>query len=370
VDSVEKFKETRLPSIEWFDNDLTGEKCSEDRYNKAVQVWNKLGCKTFYDDHMAYLEFDVVLLAEVFENYRQTSMKMFGLDPANWMKYSGQAIEVFSDRSMYEFFHSAIRGGMCSVGELTFANVYGKNGEVIIGFDMNALYPRAMMFSLPSRRFEWVDPEEAIQALSTYDLNTSNIGYYLEVDIEVPREIHDLVSAYPLFPEIMDSKLKAILYNKKNYRVHIAYLQLGLSLGYRISKVHGAVRFRQEPVMYSYIWMLAEERKKYPVDTFLNDLYKIMANSLFGKTIENAKNYRNHKIAIGDDDCLRLLNNNRIKNFHKLDRECTTVLAELEMDEVEYNKPIAIGCIILDLSKMYMHYFYYKVLKPYYGENM
>jgi hypothetical protein len=38
VDSVEKFKETSLPAIEWFDNDLTGEKCTEDRYNKAIQV--------------------------------------------------------------------------------------------------------------------------------------------------------------------------------------------------------------------------------------------------------------------------------------------------------------------------------------------
>jgi hypothetical protein len=201
---------------------------------------------------MTYLESDVVLVAEVFENYRQTSMKMFGLDPArfvsvqsmtmtNWLKYSGLTIEVLSNRTMYEFFHSAVRGGMCLVGELTYAHVYGKNGEAIIGFDMNSLYPQSMMFPLPSGGFEWVDPAEAIEALSTYDLNTSNIGYYLEVDIEVPREIHDLVSAYPLFPEIMDGKLKATLHNKKNYRVRIGYLQLGLSLGYRISKVHRAV---------------------------------------------------------------------------------------------------------------------------------
>jgi hypothetical protein len=40
------------------------------------------------------------------------------------------------------------------------------------------------------------------------------------------------------------------------------------------------------------------------------------------------------------------------------------------MEEVEYNKPIAIGCSILDLSKMYMQYFYYYILKSYYGENM
>jgi hypothetical protein len=197
---------------------LTGEKCSEDRYNKAIQVLNTLGCKTFKDYHMAYLESDVVLLAEVFGNYLQTSMKMFGLDRArfvsvqsmtmtNWLKYVSLTIEVLSDSTMYDFFHSAIRGGMCSLSELTFANVYGKNGDVIIGFDTNALYPRSMMFPLPPSGFEWVDLDEAIQALSTYDLNTSSIRYYLEVDIEVPREIHDLISAYPLFPEIMEHSI-------------------------------------------------------------------------------------------------------------------------------------------------------------------
>jgi hypothetical protein len=138
---------------------------------------------------------------------------------------------------------------MCSVGELTFANVYGKRAEIIIGFDMNTLYPRTMMFPLPCGEFTWVDPEEAMKALETYDVYTSPIGYYMEVDIEVPKEIHDLVSAYPLFSEVMDGKLKATLYNKKNYRVYIAYLQLGIGLGYKVTKVHRAIRFRQERVM-------------------------------------------------------------------------------------------------------------------------
>jgi hypothetical protein len=116
--------------------------------------------------------------------------------------------------------------------------------------------------------------------------------------------------------------------------------------------------------------MLAQERKKYPKGTSLNDLYKLMANSLFGKTIENPENYRDHKVAIGDADCLKLLNNKRLRNFHKLDKYCETILAELELTEVDYNKPIAIGCSILDLSKTYMAMFYYGCLKPYYGDNM
>jgi hypothetical protein len=79
---------------------------------------------------------------------------------------------------------------MCSVGELTFANVHNKSDETIVGFDMNALYPTAMLFPLPCGDFSWVDPEEAMKALDTYDVHKSEYGYYLEVDIEVPKEYH------------------------------------------------------------------------------------------------------------------------------------------------------------------------------------
>jgi hypothetical protein len=367
--------------MQYFDNDLTGEKCTIDRYNKALKVWDELRCTSFLDYHMAYLKSDTVLLSEVFMNYRENFMKMFGLDPVrfvsvqsmtmtNWLKYSGVAIGLISDKTMYDFFHSAIRGGMCSVGELTFANVHNKTDETIIGFDMNALYPTAMLFPLPCGEFSWVDVEEAKNALETYDIYTSDYGYYYEVDIEVPKELHSILSAYPLFPEMIDGKLKATLYDKKNYIVHIYYLQVGLKLGYKVTNVHRAIKFKQAPIMRDYITMLALERKKHPKGTFLNDLYKLMANSLFGKTIENPDNYRDHKVAIGDADIVKLLNNRRLKNFHILDDECETVLAELVMNKVSYNKPIAIGCSILDISKAYMAYFYYGCLKPYYKDNM
>jgi hypothetical protein len=135
---------------------------------------------------------------------------------------------------MYRFFEKSIRGGMCNVGEITYANVFGCKGETIVGFDMNSLYPTAMLYPLPSGEFQWVGPDEVCKAISDYDLETSEYGYFIECDIHVPKEIHDKVSAYPLFPEIMDGKLKSTLYDKKNYHVHIAYLQLGLSLGYEL----------------------------------------------------------------------------------------------------------------------------------------
>jgi hypothetical protein len=122
--------------------------------------------------------------------------------------------------------------------------------------------------------------------------------------------------------------------------------------------------------MHYSVMMLAMERKKHHKGSFLNDLYRLMANSLFGKTIENPENYRDHKVAIGKHDCEKLINNRRVINFHKLDKDSESLLLELELSKVDYNKPIAIGCSILDISKAYMAWFYYSVLKTYYGDNM
>jgi hypothetical protein len=382
VDSLDKLYETSLPSIEWFDNDITGEKCTPERYQRAKKIWEETKCETFKDYHERYQLADVLLLAEVMTKYRKDCMKLFGLDPArfvsvqsmtltNWLKHlNGQAVEVLSDNEMYDFFRKAIRGGMCSVGELTYANVYNKPGEHIIGFDMNALYPTAMLFPVPAGDYAWIDPSVGYDLLQNYDINSSEHGFYFECDIEVPTEIHDKVSAYPLFPEMIDGKLKATLYNKTNYIVHIIYLQLGLRLGYKVTKIHRILSFRQAPIMRDYIMMLAMERKKYPKGTTMNELYKLMANSLFGKTCENPMNYRKVKFSSGRDQVLRMLNNSRMKNYIILDERAPTMLFEMEVDEVMYNKPLPIGVTILDISKWYMQTFYYEVLQPFYGDRM
>jgi len=382
MDSYNKLAEESLPSIEWFDNDITGEKCTPERYQRAQEIWKETKCNIFNDYHCKYLTADVILLAEVMTKYRKDCMELFGLDPArfvsvqsmtltNWLKHlNGQSVEVLSDNEMYDFFRKAIRGGMCSVGELTYANVYNKPGEHIIGFDMNALYPTAMLFPLPVGDYEWLDPNLGYYLLETYDINSSEYGYYLECDIEVPTEIHDKVSAYPLFPEIIDGKLKATLYNKTNYVTHIVNLQLGLRLGYKITKIHRILSFKQAPIMRDYITMLAMERKKYPKGTSMNELYKLMANSLFGKTCENPMNYRKIRFVKGKDQCLRMLNNTRMKNYIVLDEKSSVMMFELEVDEVMYNKPLPIGAAILDISKWYMQTFYYEVLQPFYGDRM
>jgi hypothetical protein len=326
---------------------------------------------------------DMVLLAEVFEEYRNKGLSEWQLDPVQFvtapsymykafLKDIGHPIQVMWEFEMYHFFRDALRGGFCSVGEQMYANVYKKEGEWIVGFDMNSLYPTAMLHPMPLCDYEWITGEEGLAVLqdSSYDWLTSEIGYWLEVDIECPKEIHDRVAAYPLFPEKIDENLKTTLYPKVQYKAHIANLQLDMELGYRI-KVHRGIKFMQKRFMAPYIQKLAEKRRKNKNNPSMSEFYKMMMNSLFGKTCENPENYRKFKLIAGAEMGIKIMNTlSTIKDYHLIDPEKDVILLELMQCVVKYNKPIAIGATILELSKWYMQMFYYKVLKPYYQDRM
>jgi hypothetical protein len=145
VNSAEKFRSTELPGIEAFYNDLTQKSCSPEDYQHAQNVWKTLECKTFEEYHNYYLMADVVLLAEVFEEYRSKGLSEWQLDASQFvtapsytykafLKYIDHPIQVMWDLEMYHFFRDALRGGYCSVGELVFANVYQRKDQWIVGF--------------------------------------------------------------------------------------------------------------------------------------------------------------------------------------------------------------------------------------------
>jgi hypothetical protein len=178
------------------------------------------------------------------------------------LKFTGVTIELLSDNEMYEFFSKAKRGGICSVGEKNFSNTYKQPNKVVICIDINSLYPTAMILLLPIGEYSWVLIEElqptAEKSLKTYNFE-SDYGYYLEVDIEIPKELHDKFSAYPLFPEKREGKLVSTLYNKQNYISHIANLQFALKQGYKITKIHRALKFRQSNFLKPYIEYLIKK---------------------------------------------------------------------------------------------------------------
>jgi hypothetical protein len=84
IDSFDKLNETKLPPKECFRSTLKNVEISDDEYKYAQHIWDIMKCQTLKDYLMVYHLTDVVLLADVVENYRASSMEAWGLDPLNF----------------------------------------------------------------------------------------------------------------------------------------------------------------------------------------------------------------------------------------------------------------------------------------------
>ena len=128
VSSLEKLSETQLPPKEEFYSKLNDEDISDDDYQHAINVWNTFKCKTIRDYHDLYLKSDVLLLADVFENFRKTCLKHYNLDPAHYytspglawdacLKETGQELQLLHDYDMLMMFEKGIRGGISHISK-------------------------------------------------------------------------------------------------------------------------------------------------------------------------------------------------------------------------------------------------------------
>ena len=176
VSSIDKLKETKLPSKEDFYSKLLDEHISEEDYQHAIQVWNSFSCQTLKDYHDLYLKSDVLLLADVFENFRKTCLKHYKLDPCHYytvpglawdacLKETKQDLELLKDYDMLMMFERGIRGGITHISK-RYAEA---NNKYMKGYDENKpstyiqyldadnLYGWAMSQKLPTDGFRWID---------------------------------------------------------------------------------------------------------------------------------------------------------------------------------------------------------------------
>ena len=162
-------------------------------------------------------------------------------------------------------------------------------------------------------------------------------------------------------------KLVCNLHNKKNYVAHINVLKQALSHGLKLRKVHRVIEFEQEAWLKKYIDFNTDLRMKVTND-FEKDFFKLMNNTVFGKTMENVRKHRDIKLVRTDKK------RNKLKlsepNYHTMKLiDDNLAIIEMRKVKVKMNKPIYLGLSILELSKITTYEFWYDYVKVKYEDR-
>ena len=255
--------------------------------------------------------------------------------------------------------------------------------KFLIYVDANNLYGHSMSKPLPYKNFKWS---------FNIDLNNLQTGIY-EVDIEIPEELHDKFKDYPLAPEIKsinedilsdyqkylndklnikynekDKKLILYLLPKKNYKVYYKKLEYYIKLGLKVAKVHKILTFDEKPFLKEYIDLSTELRKQSKND-LEKDLFKLMNNAIFGKSMENVLNRSNIKLINNNPEkLLKLIKQPNFQNAYQISNRLA--LVESKPIKTVFNKPTYMGACILETSKLHMYQFWYDYLKEKYNNKI
>ena len=391
MDNIEKLKDPTPPPQKAFYSKLTGKGINNYNYNHVLNIWKTWNMKTFKEYLELYNISDVLLLADVFENFRDICLKNYGLDPVYYYTAPGLAwdamlkmtkinLELLSDVDKLLMIEKGIRGGISII-----SNRYGKaNNKYMKDFnkkelskylmyvDANNLYGAAMSEKLPVHSFKWMTNKEIENIFNNRIVQVwEKTPCILEVDLIYPEELHDIHNDYPLCPERVEcdrgvKKLIPNLRHKNNYVIHYKNLIQCLRLGMKLKKIHRGIKFMEAAFLKPYIDKNTSLRAL-AKNNFEKDFFKLMNNSVFGKTMENIRNRVNVKLVDAGEQFKKLAakpNYNSRKIFNE-----NLVSVHMKKTSLTMNKPVYLGMSILDLSKIIMFDFHYKYIKPKYGNK-
>lgn len=390
--SSKALEASSLPIISDFYSSLTDSCITSADYQHAQNVWTHFNCKSMLDYSNLYLKTDVLLLTDIFENFRTVCLETYNLDSAHYftapglswdamLKITGVQLELLTDFDKVAFIKRGLRGGIsqCSNRYAKSNNYYmpdfdpNESSSYLIYLDANNLYGWAMSQHLPVGEFEWVGPNTDF-----YISNDADYGYILEVDLEYPDSLHNTHSDLPfcaehIIDESRQKKLIPNLNNKIKYIIHYRNLIQCLENGLQLKKVHRILKFKQTNWLKKYINLNTTLRIAAKTD-FEKDFYKLMNNAVFGKTMENIEKRVDVKLLT------HWSNHGHIKGvqsyiarpeFHSISIFSESLAAvQLKKTKLVYNKPIYLGFCILDISKTLMYDFHYGYMQRKFQKNL
>ena len=215
-------------------------------------------------------------------------------------------------------------------------------------------------------------------------------GMILEVDLEYPTELHELHNDYPLAAEKMKvtkemlspyckniqeqfgisigqvAKLIPTLSSKKNYVLHYRNLQLYLSLGLELKKVHRVLEFDQSPWLAQYINFNTQKRMN-AKNAFEKDFFKLSNNSVFAKTMENIRKRVDVRLVTDQKKLSKFVSKPTFVNS-KIFSEDLVAVHKIK-ETLTLDRPAYVGMCILDLSKTLTYDFHYNYVKSRYNNK-
>lgn len=400
---MSRFEETSLPTKEQFYNRLHESHISDADYEHVAKVWEAFGCATLRDFHDVYLLSDILLLADVFEKFRNIAHETYKLEPLHYyslpgfawdaaLKHTGVQIELIKDIDMFLMVKKAMRGGICVIthrkAEANHPGVPNYDPEkpesYLMYLDANSLYAWAMTQPLPINGFKWVDAD----SFDLSSLGKDGKGHILEIDCHIPDSLHDQLNDYPPAPQKMNvseamhsplqkemgckagniEKLIPNFYSKTKYVVHHHALQQYIKLGLQVTKIHRVFEFNERCWLKSFIDLNTIMRQKAMLegDKAGVGTYKLMSNAVFGKSCENLLNRVNVEIVNSKKVLKKRIAKPNFKRTKVFSEDLVAV--DLAKTKIELNRPIQVGFSILEISKTLIYDFHYDKWMPRFPE--
>ena len=409
--SIIFFDEIFLPreeNLKYFSETVSVE-ALEKNYEDFKHVCSAFEVNEARDYHDIYLMCDVLQIADVFLHARASLRNTHNIDLAEYIGMPSASWHAFLrsnpdlrirlyDSTFYaEFFQSMTRGGVTSA-PLRYAK--RGNGWNIAYFDVNGLYPTVMQaypypmgdFSL--RKMDTPDDTD----VSSYclscirSLELSGKGACFCVDLIIPPSIQEMTDEFPFAPthelihdEYFDENgqmyefmqnwsdanggaippafkgLVGTLNPKKQYGVHWRLLRFYLEHGAIVTKIHFIVTFTEGFYMRDYIAKNIEIRNTRS-DALGKMVYKLLGNSIYGKTFESPFNHGSYTIVDSREKLGGMIEEGNIRSFTQINAKYTIV--GVDGQDTPLDKPTYIGACVTELAKLHMYELFYDKLRP------
>ena len=400
---IEDFKRIFEPldeNLKFFSERVTKDDLARS-YDDTVNVMTKFECHTVRDYHDLYLCCDVMQLADVFDRSMQILWdshhihlpRYLGMPSASWAAFlrhdPSMRIPLYEDTFFAEFFKEMIRGGITSAA---LRHATADSNHSIIYLDVNGLYPYVMQrYDFPCGQFRYVPlnfhGDDCVPRLQhLFDVfEQTHTGMCFCVDLHITDAVKQLTDMYPFAPEhriiydeyfadaehhnltpalqkwsdVNDGEtmmpflgLVCTLYDKIKYNVHWRVLKFYIEHGVVVQNVWFGVSFQEGDYLAGYI------RKNIAIRNTRKDelgktLYKLLGNSIYGKTFESPFKRNTYEIIRDPAKLEGLMEEQAISAMTPIDDLGWVV--KLDGEDIFLDKPTFIGACVCEFSKLHMY---------------